>query len=265
MRRCARRGARSRPAQARPRRLSLAHAGGGRGGKVVALARGRRDPVQGGGVGVDAGGGPAAAGLGRPGRPPSRLRQPRPARPLPPLARDDARRHSLRSLRQHRRDQPLRGNRHEARPLVPEHPASMKLVLARHGESEYSAQALLNGDPTVPCGLTALGVEQARALGVALANEPLGLCVTTGFQRVEATADLVLAGREVARLVLPGLADPRYGPFEGRPLADFRAWANHTSSAEGPGQGGESRRAIVERYARSFRLLLSRPGESILG
>jgi broad specificity phosphatase PhoE len=140
----------------------------------------------------------------------------------------------------------------------------MKLVLARHGESEYSAEALLNGDPTVPCGLTALGVEQARALGVALANEPLGLCVTTGFQRVEETADLVLAGREVPRLVMPGLADPRYGPFEGRPLADFRAWANHTSSAEGPGHGGESRRAIVERYARSFRLLLARPEESIL-
>jgi len=140
----------------------------------------------------------------------------------------------------------------------------VKLVLVRHGESEYSAQALLNGDPAVPCGLTALGVEQARSLGAALASEPLGLCVTTGFPRVEETADLVLSDREVPRLVVPGLADPCYGPFEGRPLADFRAWANHTSSAEGPGQGGESRRAIVERYARSFRLLLARPEDSIL-
>ena len=140
----------------------------------------------------------------------------------------------------------------------------MRFVFARHGESEYSALSLLNGDPTVPCGLTALGVAQARALGVALASEPLGLCVTSGFQRVEETADEALRGRGVPRLVVPGLADPGYGPFEGRPLAEFRAWASQASSAERPGPGGESRHTIVERYARSFRLLLARPEESIL-
>jgi 2,3-bisphosphoglycerate-dependent phosphoglycerate mutase len=140
----------------------------------------------------------------------------------------------------------------------------VKLVFARHGESEYSALSLLNGDLTVPCGLTALGVAQARALGDALADEPLELCVTTGFQRVEETADEALRGRGVPRLVEAGLADPRYGSFEGRPLAEFRAWASRASSADVPGPGGESRHAIAERYARSFRLLLARPEESIL-
>jgi broad specificity phosphatase PhoE len=140
----------------------------------------------------------------------------------------------------------------------------VRLVFARHGESEYSALSLLNGDPSVPCALTALGVEQALALGDALTGYPIELCATTGFQRVEETADEVLRGRDVPRLVVAGLADPRYGPFEGRSLTEFRAWANHASSAEHPEPGGESRLEIVERYARSFRLLLSRPENLML-
>ncbi len=140
----------------------------------------------------------------------------------------------------------------------------MRFVLARHGESEYSARALLNGDPSVPCGLTAAGVAQARALGASLAREHIELCVTSGFQRVEATADEALRGRDVPRLIVPGLADPRYGPFEGKSLAEFRVWAAQASSADVPGPGGESRREVVDRYARSFRLLLAMPEESVL-
>ena len=40
------------------------------------------------------------------------------------------------------------------------------LILARHGESEYSARGLLNGDPTVGVALTETGEAQARTLGV---------------------------------------------------------------------------------------------------
>ena len=54
---------------------------------LVALARGRRDPLQGGGLGVDAGGRADPAGLGRPGRARPRLRRARAARPLPAAAR----------------------------------------------------------------------------------------------------------------------------------------------------------------------------------
>lgn len=140
----------------------------------------------------------------------------------------------------------------------------MKVVFARHGESEYSVRALLNGDPTVPVGLTEVGVEEARALGEFLRDEPLELCVTSGFQRVEETADEALRGRDVARIVVPALADPRYGPYEGSSLTEFRVWAGRASSSDRPGPEGESRHEIVERYIRAFRLLLARPEESIL-
>ena len=58
------------------------------------------------------------------------------------------------------------------------------LLLARHAESEFSAKQLVNGDPGVSCPLTETGRAQARALGAAIADERIDLCVVTEFERV---------------------------------------------------------------------------------
>jgi probable phosphoglycerate mutase len=137
-------------------------------------------------------------------------------------------------------------------------------ILARHGESDYSARGLLNGDISVPVGLTERGVEEAHRLGQLLKDEPLDLCVTSAFQRTRETADVALAGRDVPRLVVPELNDPLYGPYEGKGLEEYRAWASTQSSAVVPEPGGESRLAIAARYARAFRTLLARPENTIL-
>ena len=45
------------------------------------------------------------------------------------------------------------------------------------------------------------------------------------------------------------------------PLEEYRAWARREPvDGDAPARGGESRYAIVERYARAFRELLARPG-----
>ncbi|TMM19798.1 MAG: histidine phosphatase family protein [Actinobacteria bacterium] len=120
--------------------------------------------------------------------------------------------------------------------------------LARHAESESSTRGLTNGDPRTAVPLTAEGREQARRLGDLLADTELDLCVTSEFERTQETADLALAGRDVPRIVLPGLNDIRFGQFEGGPLREYRAWARaHGPSAEAPG-GGESRVETVRRY-----------------
>jgi probable phosphoglycerate mutase len=138
------------------------------------------------------------------------------------------------------------------------------VVLARHGESEFSVRGLLNGDPAVAVGITDEGHRQARALGAALRETPIDLVITTGFPRTDATADEAMLGRDVPRFVLGDLGDPRYGPYEGGRLEDYRAWAGGSSSSAIPGPGGESRAAIVERYARGYRRLLERPEDTIL-
>jgi 2,3-bisphosphoglycerate-dependent phosphoglycerate mutase len=139
-----------------------------------------------------------------------------------------------------------------------------RVFFARHGESEYSARELLNGDAEVRVGLTPAGIEQSRRLGEELREVPLDLCVTTALERVRATADEALAGRDVPRLVLPELNDPLYGPYEGRGIEEYRGWAVGAPSSEAPGDGGESRLAVVSRYVRGFRIVLARPQETIL-
>jgi broad specificity phosphatase PhoE len=138
------------------------------------------------------------------------------------------------------------------------------LILARHGESEYSVRGLLNGDASVEVGLTESGEEQARALGRALQAAALGLCVTTELGRTRRTAEVALAGREVPFETWPELNDPRAGSFEGRRLDDYRGWAWSAGSAEPVPGGGESRLEVVSRYARAYRRLVERPERTIL-
>jgi len=138
-----------------------------------------------------------------------------------------------------------------------------RLLAARHGESELSAQALVNGDPGVACPLTELGRTQARALGTALADERIDLCAVTEFERVRETAELALAGRDVPFLVVPELNDPRYGEFEGGSIVAYRAWAWSRGPLDAPA-GGEHRGEIAGRYARGLRILAGRPEDTVL-
>jgi broad specificity phosphatase PhoE len=138
-----------------------------------------------------------------------------------------------------------------------------RVVLARHGESERSVEGLTNGDPRVPCALTATGRHEARRLGAELADDPIDLCVTSEFERVLQTADLALAGRDVPRLVLADLNDIRFGEFEGRPLTEYRAWA-HAHGPEDVVAGGDSRAQTVARYVHAYRTILARPEELVL-
>ena len=138
-----------------------------------------------------------------------------------------------------------------------------RLLVARHGESEYSARQLVNGDPGVSCPLTDAGRAQARALGEALAEDSIDLCVVTEFERVRETAELALDGRAVPFLVVPELNDPRYGEFEGGSLDAYREWIWEQGPLGAP-PGGEHRGEIAARYARGLRTLADRPEETVL-
>lgn len=139
-----------------------------------------------------------------------------------------------------------------------------RLILVRHGESEYSAHGLVNGDASIEVGLTPLGVEQARRLGEQLRNERIDLCVISALVRTRATAELALADRAVPTEAWPELNDPAAGSFEGEHLDEYRKWAWTRPSQEDAPGGGESRLAVVRRYVRAYRRLLSRPEPAIL-
>ena len=141
------------------------------------------------------------------------------------------------------------------------------LILARHGESAASVLGLMNGDPAAAVALTAAGREQARHLGEALRGVDIGLCAVTGLPRTRETAEIVLAARgggAVPLLVLPALAEVRFGAWEGRSLDEYRTWALVAGPAEPCPGGGESRAEIAARLAEGFAALAARPEATVL-
>ena len=136
-------------------------------------------------------------------------------------------------------------------------------VIARHAESMLNIERRINGDPSVEVPLTDEGREEARQLGIQVANLPLDLCVVTRFGRTRDTAAIALAGRDVLMVVEPLLDDIDVGDLEGRSIDDYRAWKRaHSRSDAFP--DGESLDDAARRYARGFHALLSRPEERVL-
>jgi broad specificity phosphatase PhoE len=137
-------------------------------------------------------------------------------------------------------------------------------ILARHGESTLNIERRVNGDPSVPVGLTERGREEARRLGEQVAQVPLDACVHTRFPRTSETALIALEGREEVPLVEePLLDDIDIGGLEGQKLEDYRAW-KHGHARDVPFPDGESLDDAARRYGGSFRRLLDTPWRSAL-
>ena len=136
-------------------------------------------------------------------------------------------------------------------------------VIARHAESTLNIARRINGDPAVEVPLTDEGREEARQLGIQVANVPLEACVHTRFGRTRDTAAIAVAGRDLPMIVEPLLDDIYIGDLEGRSIDDYRAWKKaHSRSEAFP--GGESLDDAARRYARGFQRLLGRPEQRLL-
>ena len=136
-------------------------------------------------------------------------------------------------------------------------------VLVRHGQSELNVSHRINGDPDVRVNLSGQGEEEARGLGLQVANLELDLCVHTRFGRTRQTAEIVLAGRPVPLAVEPLLDDIYIGDLEGKTIDDYRAWKSEHGRSD-PFPSGESLDDAALRYADAFDRLLEREERRIL-
>jgi len=138
-----------------------------------------------------------------------------------------------------------------------------RLILARHAHALSNAAGTVNSVPPGQ-GLSREGLAEARALGALLGAEPIDLGISTRLRRTQETLDVALLGRDVPRVVEPLLDEIDFGSFEGRPLADYRAWAwEHPPEADCPG-GGESRVDAALRVAAALEALLEQPAAIVL-
>lgn len=139
------------------------------------------------------------------------------------------------------------------------------LLLARHGQSLFNVDGVVNGDPLLDRGLSPDGIEEAKKLALQIAAHAIDRCVTSEFPRAQETARLALGARadEPPTHVDPELNDIRVGALEGKTLADYRAWKRaHTRSDPFP--GGESLDDAAHRYARAFERLAEADADTIL-
>ena len=130
-----------------------------------------------------------------------------------------------------------------------------QIVVARHGQTEWSANGRHTGVTDIP--LTADGEEQARELGAGLQKWSFVSVYTSPRRRARHTAEL--AGLRAADgsdpVVLPDLVEWDYGEYEGRTTADINAeraaageprWWKWTDGCPG-GEAAEDVAARVDR------------------
>ncbi|HEX3805144.1 MAG TPA: histidine phosphatase family protein [Gaiellaceae bacterium] len=139
------------------------------------------------------------------------------------------------------------------------------LLLARHGQSLFNVDRLVNGDPALDRGLSPLGRDEALGLEKQIAAIRIDLCVTSRFPRAQETARLALGARAdtTPTQIDEDLDDIKIGELEGDTLDAYRAWKRaHTRKDRFP--GGESLDDAARRYADAFERLLARAEETIL-
>jgi probable phosphoglycerate mutase len=141
-----------------------------------------------------------------------------------------------------------------ARPLT--------LLLVRHGQSEWNAAGLLQGQ-TADVPLTALGHRQAAGAAAELAGHRPGALVSSDLLRAVQTAEHCARATGLPVIAEPALREQGYGILEGRPsreLWDVVDWTDPRWSAE----GGESLADLHARVAGYLQRLCAAPPADVV-
>lgn len=97
----------------------------------------------------------------------------------------------------------------------------MRLIIARHGETDWNAAEKLQGDIDIP--LSDRGKRQAIELSVGLADEKIDVIYASALQRAQATARPVVAYHQVPYIIDPRLNEFDWGIFKGIPRDERNA------------------------------------------
>jgi broad specificity phosphatase PhoE len=139
-------------------------------------------------------------------------------------------------------------------------PAPTRLVLVRHGETEWSKAGRHTSRTDVR--LTETGREQARRVGVALAGRPFSRVVASPMARARETVRL--AGFADRAEALDDLREYDYGIYEGRTrneiVREVPGWSVWTH----PMLGGESLAELAARADRVIDVLLPAGGDVLV-
>lgn len=145
----------------------------------------------------------------------------------------------------------------------------MRLVLARHGQTESNVHRVLDSRPPGP-PLNALGRTQAAALGERLASWEVEAVHASHALRAQETAAPVAAAHGLPVRPVDGVHEVDCGEFEGRSDEEARrafdevygAWWRGDLGARLP--GGESAHDVRARYLPAVERLVARVSGTVV-
>jgi probable phosphoglycerate mutase len=137
-----------------------------------------------------------------------------------------------------------------------------RIIAIRHGETDWNAATRIQGHTNI--ALNANGVEQARQLGAALANEEIDAVYASDLSRAADTAQAIATHHKLTVHTHTGLRERHFGYFEGLTWAaieakhpkDALAWRSrdtHFAPA-----GGESLVALKARVVNTLNELAAK-------
>ena len=138
----------------------------------------------------------------------------------------------------------------------------LTLLLVRHGQSEWNAAGLMQGQ-TAHVPLTELGHTQAATAAAELALLRPGALLSKDLLRAEQTAEHCAAATGLAITTTPALREQGYGELEGRPsreLWDVVDWTDPHWSAP----GGESLAELHGRVEAFVKDLCAEPPADVI-
>ncbi|OPL16099.1 MAG: hypothetical protein AVO39_06535 [delta proteobacterium MLS_D] len=139
----------------------------------------------------------------------------------------------------------------------------MKLILVRHGQTQWNHEKRVQGTSDIP--LNALGLTQVERVAEALSAESIDAIVSSPLKRAVQTADAVNRFHRLPVTIDNNLAELDQGDFEGRTFSDLLAshtdflkqWASDPASVTMP--NGES---LADLQRRAWRVVESLPASA---
>jgi broad specificity phosphatase PhoE len=145
----------------------------------------------------------------------------------------------------------------------------IRIILARHGNTPWNKDKIFRGSKDIP--LDDQGREEAQALAEWLKDDTIQAAYTSPLSRSRDTAQAIARNHNVEVNDLSGLADLRYGDWEGMPLQEvkvkyadlYRQWETSPHTVRFP--NGETLEELRTRALAGVDQVVQRhPDQSVL-
>ncbi len=144
-----------------------------------------------------------------------------------------------------------------------------RLILVRHGETDWNAEGRYQGQADPP--LNRRGREQAQALAAALQQKGVDVIYSSPLKRAWQTAEVVARAVRAPLFPEPRLMEIHQGEWEGKRVGEiareypqtFHQWEEDPWATQIP--GGETLAEVQQRvYAAADDILARHPGKTVV-